>query len=77
MRPLTLSPDAHLDLMSIFFIEHEVMAGVERLRFLWILLSMRIGGRYRASPFFDATGSLIMRPIVRFAEKRQALGNTG
>lgn len=42
---------------------------VSILRFLWIVLSTRIGGRYRKSELFDEYGALIVRPTVLTAEE--------
>jgi len=43
------------------------------LRFLWIILSTRIGGTYKKSPLFDESGELIVNPTVLTAEERRAL----
>ncbi len=39
------------------------------LRFLWIVLSTRIGGRYRKSELFNESGAPIVRPTVLTAEE--------
>lgn len=43
------------------------------LRFIWIVLPMRISGQYRGTPFFDAQGKAIVEPTVLTAEERKAL----
>ena len=43
------------------------------LRFLWIVLSMRIGGRYKNSQLFNESGSPIVRPTVLTAEELKGL----
>lgn len=43
------------------------------LRFLWIVLSMRIGGKYRRSPFFDDNGSLTVSAKVMTTEEYKSL----
>jgi hypothetical protein len=46
------------------------------LRFLWIILSMRIGGQYKKSELFNESGKLIVSPTVLTAEERGVLKKT-
>lgn len=43
------------------------------LRFFWIVLSMRIGGKYRGSQLFNETGDLIVTPLILTAEELKDL----
>lgn len=43
------------------------------LRFLWIVLSTLIGGRYKNSQLFNESGSPIVRPTVLTAEEHKGL----
>lgn len=47
------------------------------MRLAWIILSMRISGRYRKSALFDAQGRPLVRPTVLTAEERERLKNDG
>ena len=46
------------------------------LRFFWIVLSMRIGSKYRRSQLFNQSGELIVSPVILTAEELQDLKNT-
>lgn len=46
---------------------------VSILRFLWIVLSTRISGRYRKSELFNESGAPIVRPTVLTAEELRQL----
>jgi hypothetical protein len=46
-------------------------------RFLWILITQRIGGRYRASPLFDAIGLPRVTPKVLGAAELAKLKSAG
>lgn len=43
------------------------------LRFIWIILSARVGGTYRRSPFFNQDGDLVVSPRILTTEERRAL----
>ena len=46
------------------------------VRFLWIILSMRIGGKYRKSPFFTDSGEPVVSPVILSDEEFKNLKNT-
>jgi len=46
------------------------------VRFLWIILSMRIGGKYRKSPFFTDSGEPVVSPVILSIEEFKNLKNT-
>lgn len=46
------------------------------VRFLWILLSMRMGGKYRKSPFFTDSGEPVVSPVILRGEALKNLKNT-
>lgn len=43
------------------------------LRFVWMVLSMRISGKYRGSQLFNQSGDPIVSPTVLTSEERKAL----
>ncbi len=50
---------------------------VSILRFLWIVLSTRVNGRYRKSELFNESGAPIVRPTVLTAEELGRLKSGG
>jgi hypothetical protein len=46
------------------------------VRFLWIILSMRIGGKYRNSPLFTESGEPVVSPVILSVEEFKKLKNT-
>lgn len=46
------------------------------VRFLWIILSMRIGGKYRNSPLFTESGEPVVSPVILSGEELNNLKNT-
>ena len=43
------------------------------MRFIWLVLSMRISGQYRRSQLFNGSGDPVVKPTVLTAEERKIL----